>query len=111
MPVNFSHFGPEKFSGSRDCSPASHTMLISVPEYFLAASTARSAAVWALAGPAIAVHTSTTPASIVTMLFNVIAPSHRDDDGCPVLLDDDTEMDGITAVKHDGMIGVQKLSD
>ena len=44
IPVSFSHFGPEYFSGSSDCSPASQTMLISVPAYFLAASTATSAA-------------------------------------------------------------------
>ena len=49
MPVSSFHFGPEKFSGSSDCSPASQTIVISVPAYCLAASTARSAALWAIA--------------------------------------------------------------
>ena len=49
-PVACSHFGPEKFSGSSDCSPASHTIVMVLPaQIFFAASTARWAADWALA--------------------------------------------------------------
>src|SRR5262249_52151454 len=44
IPVSFSHIGPEKLSGSSDCSPASHTIVMVEPEYFLASLTARSAA-------------------------------------------------------------------
>src|SRR3546814_7519752 len=39
MPVSSSHLGPEKLSGSSACSPASQTMVISVPAYCFAAST------------------------------------------------------------------------
>ena len=75
MPVNFSHCGPEKFSGSSDWRPASHTTLISVPEYFFAASTARSAAFWAIAGAAALAATSTAAARLLTIRLSVIAPS------------------------------------
>src|SRR5215813_13517410 len=44
IPVSFSHIGPEKLRGSSDCSPASHTIVMVEPEYFLASLTARSAA-------------------------------------------------------------------
>src|SRR6185369_16992587 len=44
IPVSSSHFGPEKSSGSKDCRPASQTMVMVVPAYCLAAATARSAA-------------------------------------------------------------------
>src|SRR3954451_22443727 len=44
MPISCSPFGPEKWRGSSDCSPASHTMLMVVPLYFCASLTARSAA-------------------------------------------------------------------
>ena len=50
QPVSCSHFGPEKFFGSSDCSPASQTMVMVLPaQIFLAASTARCAAFWAAA--------------------------------------------------------------
>src|SRR5262252_3230525 len=52
-PVSFSHNGPEKFSGSSDCSPASQTMVMVLPaQIFLAASAAVLAALWACATPA-----------------------------------------------------------
>jgi hypothetical protein len=47
MPVS-SHRGPEKFNGSSAWRPASQRMVISVPAYCLAASTAAWAA-WARA--------------------------------------------------------------
>src|SRR5262245_57558893 len=49
MPVAYSHIGHEKLGGSSDCRPASHTIVVVVPEYFLASLTARSAADWAQA--------------------------------------------------------------
>src|SRR5438067_1210632 len=52
MPVSSSHFGPENFSGSRDCRPASQTMVIVLPRYFWASLTAVSAALSASALPA-----------------------------------------------------------
>src|SRR5437868_11209546 len=52
MPVSSSHFGPENFSGSRDCRPASQTMVIVLPRYFWASLTAVSAALSATALPA-----------------------------------------------------------
>src|SRR4029078_1076986 len=52
-PVSFSPSGPEKLSGSSDCSPASHTMVIVLPaQIFLAASAAVLAALCACATPA-----------------------------------------------------------
>src|SRR5262245_48507558 len=55
QPVACSHFGPEKFRGSSDWSPASHTMVMVLPaQIFLAASAARCAA---LCASATAVHT------------------------------------------------------
>ena len=52
QPVSCSHFGPEKFFGSSDCRPASQTMVMVLPaQIFLAASTARCAALWADTGP------------------------------------------------------------
>ena len=52
QPVSSSHFGPEKFLGSSDCRPASQTMVMVLPaQIFLAASTARWAALWAATGP------------------------------------------------------------
>src|SRR5262245_10351177 len=48
QPVACSHFGPEKFFGSSDCRPASHTMVTVLPaQIFLAASTAFCAALCA----------------------------------------------------------------
>src|SRR4249920_2899394 len=46
QPVACSHFGPEKFFGSSDCSPASQTIVIVLPPWHsgLAASTATCAA-------------------------------------------------------------------
>ena len=62
MPVSSSHFGPEKFSGSSDCSPASQTIVIVVPAYFFAAATARPAAVSAMAALAtLAARTAESP--------------------------------------------------
>src|SRR5882672_9773035 len=65
-PVSFSHIGPEKLSGSSDCSPASQTMVMVFPaQIFLAASAAVLAALCAPATPAAASVTAatSTPAS------------------------------------------------
>src|SRR5262245_13239300 len=52
QPVSFSHNGPEKLSGSSDCSPASQTMVIVLPaQIFFAASAAVFAALCALTAP------------------------------------------------------------
>src|SRR5882724_10447604 len=66
IPVNSFHFGPEKCSGSSDCRPASHTIVIVVPEYFLASFTARSAALWAHAA---AVQPTAITAAAVSVNF------------------------------------------
>jgi hypothetical protein len=97
MPVSFSHCGPEKFSGSSDWRPASHTTLISLPEYFFAASTARSAAVSALAGAAALAATSMAAARLPTKRVSVIPPSSGKRRAYPVLAL--TEAYGIVAVK------------
>src|SRR5262252_4815417 len=64
-PVSFSHSGPEKLSGSSDCSPASQTIVIVLPaQIFLAASTAVFAALcaWATLAAASVTTAISTPA-------------------------------------------------
>src|ERR1043165_1922067 len=85
MPVSFSQRGPEKFSGSSDWRPASHTTLISLPEYFFAAATARSAAVSALTGAAALAVTSAAAARLVMMRLSVIRPSLGNGGRTPLL--------------------------
>src|SRR6185312_955639 len=69
IPVNSFHFGPEKCVGSSDCKPASQTMVIVVPEYFLASFTARSAALWAHA--AAVQPTAATAAAVSISPFSI----------------------------------------
>src|ERR1043166_955327 len=68
MPVSASHFGPENFSGSRDCRPASQTTVIVWPRYFCASLTAVSAASSALAAPAQdRARTATAPIHVILL--------------------------------------------
>jgi hypothetical protein len=77
MPVSSFHFGPEKLSGSSACKPASHTIVMVVPEYFLASFTARSAA---LSAHAAAVQPTAITAAAVSIspfsIFILVLPGY-----------------------------------